>query len=79
MATYKRRIVYLSDEEWEAAQREAVGRDCTASELIRDCLRRGYLRDEPLQPATKDQVTVGRVQMTQTERDAILRKINTRK
>jgi hypothetical protein len=76
MATYKRRIVYLSDEEWQAAQWEANIRDCTASELIRDCLRRGYLRDVPLQPATKDQATIGRVQMTQTERDAILRKVN---
>jgi hypothetical protein len=76
MATYKRRIVYLSDEEWDAAKRLAERNSVTASELIRDCLRRGHLRDECLMPATKDQTEIAGVAMTQTERDAILRKIN---
>ena len=35
MATYKRRIVYLSDEEWEALRAQARGETTTISNLIR--------------------------------------------
>ena len=40
MAIQKRHIVYLSNEEWGAAQREAKACGTTTSELIRDSLRR---------------------------------------
>jgi hypothetical protein len=38
MATYKRRIVYLSDEEWEAVSAKSQARGFTISEYIRRIL-----------------------------------------
>lgn len=44
MATQKRRVIYLSDDVWEATLAEAERGGVTASALIRDCLLRGHLR-----------------------------------
>ena len=35
MATYKRRIVYLSDEEWQSLQEKSRARGYTISEYVR--------------------------------------------
>jgi hypothetical protein len=41
MATYKRRVVYLSDDEWAALETEAHERRTTISALIRGRLQGG--------------------------------------
>ena len=41
MATMKRRIVYLSDDQWARLLAEAASRERTVSALIRDCLEDG--------------------------------------
>jgi hypothetical protein len=66
MSTYKRRIVYLSDEEWEQLARIAKGQKATISATIRDLL---FI---PLPADMKPIVSV----TSQARRDGLLNKIN---
>jgi hypothetical protein len=66
MSTYKRRIVYLSDEEWEQLGRIAKGLKQTISATVRDLLF------VPLPSEHKPIVSV----TSQARRDELLRKIN---
>ena len=47
MAKYKRRVVYMSDDEWGALDKEAYERRTTISALIRGRLRGGVGGSEP--------------------------------
>jgi len=92
MPKQKRHVVYLSDDEWLAVVERAKANKVTASELIRDCLRRGHLRDVPwlavsdktwtyeppekLEWPPRTMTVESKKPMTQAERDAILRRVN---
>lgn len=79
MATMKRRVIYMSDEDWAEATEQA------GSQTISAYLR-GLIDGERRVPrlmaySTNDGVRVNelrdpRATMTQKERDALLRKIN---
>jgi hypothetical protein len=68
MATQKRRIVYLSDDDWEEIKELARGMSMSISGYLRAMIS-GSLD----QPHVRPKMTLT---LTQTERDAILRKIN---
>jgi hypothetical protein len=78
MATYKRRIVYLSDKEWAEIAATARGMDMTASAYIRTLIL-GTRIGSPVTVTTRldaDGYVVGRRKAQQAERDAILRRVN---
>lgn len=66
MSTYKRRIVYLSDPEWEHLARLAKERKATISATIRSMLT------SPAETVAPRSVS------PQAKRDELLRKINRR-
>ena len=70
MSTYKRRIVYLSDEEWSTLLAESKARKQTASSLIRDWLRDAWTTDPPKRGSLSP------ISTSQAQRDELLRKIN---
>lgn len=73
MSTYKRRIVYLSDEEWEQLGRVAKDRKITISATVRDLLPGSVQKLEAVIPVD----AVLRSPWTpQAKRDELLRKIN---
>ena len=55
MATYKRRIIYLSDEEWAGLHERATGRGFTISEYVRR-----LINGHDLTHSTWDAVKAGR-------------------
>jgi hypothetical protein len=81
MATMKRRIVYLSDEEWTRIGVIATDHGLTISAEIRGRLTHDW---RPISTAIDDRYVAGirpgeppeHVPSPQAERDAILRKIN---
>lgn len=66
MATYKRRIVYFTDEEWEQTRCAAKAAGMTASARIRMLVVEGRVIPVVLSPRPNPQA----------QRDAILRRIN---
>lgn len=74
MATQKRRIVYLSDEEWRTLTEQAETNGTTISAYIRSALGFSTL---PFRTAREIGLGQPRPRISaQAERDAILRKIN---
>lgn len=72
MSTYKRRIVYLSDPEWEHLARIAKERKVTISATIRDLL---------VEPVRGEQIAREALakppsRTSQAQRDELLKKIN---
>ena len=74
MSTYKRRIVYLSDEEWATLHQESKAREQTISSLIRDWLRDAWTPTPP--PERKGLGPIAPIATSQSQRDDLLRKIN---
>jgi hypothetical protein len=73
MSTYKRRIVYLSDEEWSTLLAESKARKQTISSLIRDWLRDAWTATSPQRGSVGP---VAPISTSQAHRDELLRKIN---
>lgn len=78
MPTQKRRVVYMSDEAWESAKRQAKPHGLTVSAYIQGLVIGGavvpaVLRDPELR---RDMRTQAAKVMTQAQRDAILRRIS---
>jgi len=74
MSTYKRRIVYLSDEEWSTLLAESKARKQTASSLIRDWLRDAWTTNPPERGSLGPIAPISTT--SQAQRDELLRKIN---
>ncbi len=77
MVTQKRRVVYLSDEAWEAAKTQAKPYKLTASAYIQSLIIGGRITPaalEDLLPTLRRDLRMDR--SPQAQRDAILRKIN---
>jgi macrodomain Ter protein organizer (MatP/YcbG family) len=72
MSTYKRRIVYLSDPEWEHLGQLAKQRKATISATIRDMLVEP-VRGEQI---AREALAATPVRTIQSQRDDLLRKIN---
>ena len=79
MATQKRRVIYMSDEDWTEAAQQAGSRTISAyvRQLV-DAQRRvpRLMVYGPASDLRVAEITDPRASMTQAERDAILRKIN---
>lgn len=76
MATKKRRIVYLTDQEWEAARRQSRPFLMSASTYIASLITGGRIIPAAVVEEAEEKVRDIARGMTQAERDAILRRIN---
>lgn len=82
MSTQKRRVVYLSDEDWEDLKFRSSIQGVSISEFLRWTI--GFSRERWLPRRTVDgaelatfaRPPIGTRKMTQAERDAVLRRVN---
>lgn len=74
MATQKRRVIYFSDKEWADLQEWASDQGLSASAFIRRAV--GSLRSHPIKDQVDLAVGVVSGQISQAERDRILRRIS---